>query len=112
MSNMTNMVTSLKHGVRQFIKEHVEYNPNGIVTKKELYAKYQEYCNTYNHIPLTMGPFARALNKLSELRAWEGFELRINDPPQGLLPSTTRRTIDGVRTWCWAGIKLKEIDAE
>lgn len=82
-------VTDRKHGVSQFIEKYTEIDFTGIIPKNELYIKYHEYCNTHNNVPLTKGSFSRALNQL-------------------IIIATTRRTIDGIRTWCWAGIKLKE----
>ena len=101
MSNMTNMVTSEKHGVQNFIKIHTEIDPTGIITKEKLYSEYHTWCLITAHTPLTRGSFSKALNQL-QLKPNLATQMRL----QHL--ATTRRTINGIRTWCWAGIKLKE----
>lgn len=91
MSNMTNMVTSRRHGAPQFIERYVKVDPLGIIPKQELYDKYVVYCRANGYILHPKGSFSKALYKL------------IN-------ASSTRRTINGSRTWCWAGITLKETE--
>ncbi len=107
MSNMSNMVTSEKYGVRKFIEKYIEVDPLGITPKEKLYLKYHEYCRTHNYIPHTKSIFGKALKQLIDASS----KYSICSPPpavSGVLDiATTRRTIDGSRIWCWAGIKFK-----
>ena len=104
MTNMSNMKTSIIYGVPQFIKKHIKIDPLGFTPKEKLYRKYREYCRTHNHIAHYKTSFGKALKLLINSSS----ELSICSPPpvvSGVFDiATTRRTIDGSRVWCWAGI--------
>jgi putative DNA primase/helicase len=73
--------------VGQFIRDMCELDPKAVTPAKELYEKFQEWCNENGYYPFTQQNFGRRLSTLG-----------LRD---------TRMRLNGKLCRCWCGIRLK-----